>query len=220
MPNEARVPQKVNLDFTDTKGFNQGPVSGNLTAAIFTYAKFNPDGSQTNQELIIGAGLASMSYSESHNVEQVQSIGHVDFIETITHGVRSRSIRISKMQMIARQLSKIGIVGLGVDNIMGPYLNMIVMSSIMESAPPQTGAGSTGATKTSVEFLKLTGLVSSDYGMSIRPGASNSEDVTFAVNGTEPVRGDYAENLYAILQKRFPRSYQAYGSYTPTSFSN
>ena len=202
----TRTPTTLKVPLRNSKLGRQQAESGSFAVVVFTAPDYDTN---TEKELIVGAGIRSVGVSQDMAVEPIFSMGWGDIVEHVNHGVRSNSMTIAKSLFAARQLSKIGLANWGIGNLSAPTLNATVYSTVWR----QIGNNSSGAGG-DIRYLRGKGLHLSSNRMDIASGQVITENITYMVDRFLPVEGegDYARELYKQSSKLFPELYSSFGS--------
>ena len=201
-PDTVIIPADDTISFRDSVAGNTSLLSANRTGIVFTYTVHNYDPSKgaTTREIVVGFGIRSVTIDQTFNVSQEGSIGYMD-IETVTHGVASNTLSVSKMLLRGRQLSKIGLSGYGISVMSAPMLNARILD-ISYAHKPLVSENQPDTTIVCLDGLHLQG-----NRMTISHGQTVGEDVTFRFNRAYPYDGKQFSvdhtNYHAMLEGYF-----------------
>lgn len=148
----------------------------------------------TNKEIVVGAGIRSMSVEQRINVEQIGALGYFDIVETVEHSVASNTFTLEKMALRAMLLANIGLAPWGKDVLTSPLLN----AYILDTKERQRGVN--------LGFVKLYGLHIETNRFSSSLGQTAAENVNFRVDRISRVK-TLPTGLLAGLKKQFPTIY-------------
>ena len=145
-------------------------------------------------ELVIGAGIKSISAEQQINVTQENALGFFDIVETIEHNVASNTFTLDKAALRLYLLSQVGLAPWGKDVLTGPRLNAYVL----DTKERQRGEN--------VGFLKVMGLHIQTNRFSSGVGQVAQENITFKADRFKTVKS-IPFGILLELKKQFPWVY-------------
>jgi hypothetical protein len=182
-----------------------GVTSANQEAGAAGDADANLLGFQ--KEILVGAGIRSVSFEQQINITAETGLGHFDIIEHVEHNVADNTFALSKVLLRGAQMAKIGIAPFGARVLASPLLDALITDGSFING--RSGVGY-NQNQGSLDFLRLQGLHISSNKVSTNVGSSMMEDVVFKVDRAAPYNDAKSSVILKQLKTLFPNVYETW----------